>query len=610
MIKGETLFLTRQPSIVPIFREFLAHYPRQFGVLFFILVVEGFVAASAVLAVVPLADFLFDPDLKSPSQLSRVLLDFLKALSIPPSFWFFGLLFVASNLVKGLLDVTARYSILCIKYQVQRGLFDEALTTFFKARWEFFSGADQGRLLNTFNKELANIGDTLGQLATQLARVVQLCIYLAVPLWLNAPMTLTALALALLLGAPLLLLQRVSYRLGQKNIESCNVLLGVISEVLSAARLILGFGRQEQSRDRSLRAFNQHVHATLRSQTLETAVTGLYQPVGILSAVVALGIGLQQGSPVAEMAALLWSLLRALPILGGLLSANVSISSFLPSYEQLASLRQQASQVEEHEGARIFARLESGVVLTGVDFTYPGRQQTLRGINLAIRKGQMTALVGESGSGKSTIADLVLGLQIPERGVVLLDGISFGLWKQNSFRERIGYVPQDPLLFHSSIRDNLLWSHPQGSESDLWEALSMANAELFVKQLPQGIDTIVGDRGVRLSGGQRQRIALARALLRKPDLLILDEATSALDSESERLIQESIDRVAQDTTILIVAHRLSSIVKADYVYVLHDGRVVEEGRYADLCREPSGVLSRMIQAQHPMAVSPAGSVVK
>ena len=171
-------------------------------------------------------------------------------------------------------------------------------------------------------------------------------------------------------------------------------------------------------------------------------------------------------------------------------------------------------------------------------------------------------------------------------------------------------MPQDPLLFHSSIRDNLLWSHPQDSEPDLWDALSMANAELFVKQLPQGIDTIVGDRGVRLSGGQRQRIALARALLRKPDLLILDEATSALDSESERLIQESINKVAQTTTILIVAHRLSTIAKADYVYVLREGCVVEEGAYADLCRKPTGVLARMIQVQQPLALSHLGPIEK
>jgi len=151
-------------------------------------------------------------------------------------------------------------------------------------------------------------------------------------------------------------------------------------------------------------------------------------------------------------------------------------------------------------------------------------------------------------------------------------------------------------LFHTSIRDNLLWSFEQAKEDDLWGALSLANAKDFVKELPQGIDTIVGDRGVRLSGGERQRIALARALLRKPELLILDEATSSLDSESELLIQQSIEKVAQDTTILIVAHRLSTVINADYVYVLKKGRIVEEGTYSQLY-SMNGYFTNMVESQ-------------
>jgi ATP-binding cassette subfamily B protein len=193
------------------------------------------------------------------------------------------------------------------------------------------------------------------------------------------------------------------------------------------------------------------------------------------------------------------------------------------------------------------------------------------------------------------VTDLVLGLQVPNEGLVLIDGIPLGEWDQNSFRERVGYVPQDPQLFNSSIRDNLLWSFKAAHEADLWEALRLANADAFVRDLPAGIDTIVGDRGVRLSGGQRQRLALARALLRKPDLLILDEATSSLDSDSERLIQQSIDRISRSTTLLIVAHRLSTIASADQVYVLRGGRVVEEGEFRQLSVRSGGILNAMLR---------------
>lgn len=592
--------MIQKSSIVAIFSEFLTRYPRHFGMLFLLLVVEGAAAAVSVITLVPLADFMLDPSLVKHSRITQIVIDALVTIGMQPTFWILGSLFVLANFLKGSLEVAIRYAILRIKYAVLNGLFGDALQTFFKSRWEFFSGSDQGKLLNTLNRELNTIGDTLGNLATLLAQIVQLGIYLAVPLWLNAQLTLTALGLALLFGLPFMLLHGLSYRLGQGNTETANVALGILSEVLGAARLILGFGRQKQARNRFLNAFNEHIQVTLRSQVLATAVPKIFQPMAMLAIIIAFGFALQQQVHMSELAAVMWSLLAAMPILSALLQGNISISNFLPSYEQLVSLRNSAAVLEEIQGDRPFLRLERDIEFKDLRFTYPDRTQTLTDVNLHIRKGQMTALVGESGSGKSTITDLVLGLQIPERGQVLIDGVPLSEWQQNSFRERVGYVPQDPQLFHSSIRDNLLWSFSTATENDLWNALQLANAEAFVKDLPHGIDTIVGDRGIRLSGGQRQRIALARALLRKPDLLILDEATSALDSESERLIQQSIEQVAQDTTILVVAHRLSTITKANQVYVLSQGKVVEEGSFASLSMKSGGILSAMLTAQMPL----------
>ena len=589
--------MSKNSSIVAIFREFLTNYPRHFGLLFLLLVVEGAVAALSVMALVPLADFMLDPALAKPSRITQVVIDVLGTIGSHPTFSILAALLVVSNFLKGSLEVAIRYAILRIKYAVIRGLFGDALQTFFKSRWEFFSGSDQGMLLNTLNRELNTIGDTLGHLATLLAQIVQLGIYLAVPLWLNAQLTLTALGLALLFGSPFMLLHGVSYRLGQRNTETANEAMGILSETLGAARLILGFGRQRLAKESYLVAFDQHMKVTLRSQVLGTAVPRFFQPMAMMATVIALGFVVQRQVLISELAAVMWSLLAAMPILSALLQGNISISNFLPSYEQLVSLRKSATALEEIHGDRPFLLLEREIEFKDLSFTYPDRTQTLTAINLHIRKGQMTALVGESGSGKSTVTDLVLGMQIPEQGQVLIDGVPLHKWHQNSFRERVGYVPQDPQLFHSSIRDNLLWSFDSASESDLWNVLQLANAADFVKELPQGIDTLVGDRGIRLSGGQRQRIALARALLRKPELLILDEATSALDSESEHLIQQSIEQVVRDTTILVVAHRLSTIAKADQVYVLRQGRIVEEGSFKELSAKSSGILNAMLAKQ-------------
>ena len=585
--------------VITIFRDFVSRYPRLFVSLFLLLTFEGAAAAMSVLALVPLADFLLDPMLRAPSRITHIVLDVFSGINSSPGFWFFGFLFVAITFLKSFVEIVIRYAILLIKYSVLNGLIDDSLHVFFKARWAFFSGSEQGRLVNTLSRELGNIGDTLGALTTLLAQVVQLATYLAIPMWLNPAMTGTALALSLLFGAPFMLLHRISYRLGKRNTETANVSIATLNEVLGAARLILGFGRQAQARDRMLAAQGAHVHATLRSQTLTTAINKFYQPLAMLAAVVAMGLSVQQHTHISELAAVMWSLLAAVPILSALLQGNLSVSNFLPSYEQLEVLRANAAELEEIQGKQIFERLRSGVEFNEVDFTYPGRASTLKNVNLSIPKGQMIALVGESGSGKSTVTDLVLGLQIPDRGNVTIDGIPLSEWNQNSFRQRVGYVPQDPLLFHTSIRGNLLWSFEQASEHDLWQALRLANAADFVSELPQGIDTVVGDRGVRLSGGQRQRIALARAMLRKPELLILDEATSALDSESEQLIQQSIEQVARETTILLIAHRLSTIAKANYVYVLRQGRVAEEGSFSVLSAKPGGILNGMITAQQP-----------
>jgi ABC-type multidrug transport system fused ATPase/permease subunit len=591
--------LNKKTSLKIIFKEFTTRYPKEFLCLFLFLVIEGATAALSMLAIIPMADFVLDPSMIKVSRVSVFIINIFRYLDIPTSFWSFGALFVFLNLIKGLIEVIVRYSILKIKYDVIHGLFGDSIDIFYKAKWGFFSSADNGVLLNTLNKELTVIGDTLGHLATLLAQIIQLFIFLLVPLWLNIQLTLTILGICILLGLPFLLLNKLSYKLGKRNTETGNYAMAVLSELLQASRLILGYGKQIHSKERYLDAFNKHVRVTLLSQTLSTAIPKFFQPLAMMSIVIAIGFAINGNTHISEITAVLWSFLAALPILAALLQGNISINNFIPSYEQLDALRIKAFEFREIEGELFFFNLKNKIEFKNVTFIYPGRSNTLSNINLVLNKGEMTALIGESGSGKSTITDLLLGLQIPENGEILIDGISLNKYKQNTFRQRIGYVPQDSMLFHCSVRENLLWSNENATDSEIWDALNLANAGKFVNELPEGLDTLMGDRGVRLSGGQRQRIALARALIRKPDLLILDEATSSLDSESERLIQSSIEAIAKDTTILVIAHRLSTIANANMVYVLSKGEIIEKGSFEKLIRETDGVLAQMILNQNP-----------
>ncbi len=583
--------------IVNILKEFSSRYPKEFIFLFLLLLLEGLVAASAIVSMVPLADYLLDSSLANPNEVTKYVIYLINSAGYSINYWVLGILFVLLNVINGVFKIGIRYSILRIKYAILRGLYKDVLGSFLNARWEFFSRSGHGKLLNTMNKEMVVIGDTLGHMATQFAQLVQFIIYLSVPFWLNPPMTMIALILAVSFGLPFLYLNRISYRLGQLNTQTSNKLMGTLSELIQSVRIILGFGEQKKSETIYLKAFDSHVNATLKSQTLSNAVPAFFAPLGILAAVIALGVSIDNQEPLPELVAVLWSLLTALPILSSLLSTNININNFIPSYEQLVHLREKANEHKEIEGNIQFHQLNDGIRFRDVEFTYPGRQNTICSVNMYIGKKSMTAIVGESGSGKSTITDLILGLLVPDRGEILVDDVQFTNWKQNSFRQRVGYIPQDPILFHSSIRENLLWANDKASEKELWEALQLAFAKQFVSELPHGIDTIVGDRGVRLSGGQRQRIALARALLRKPDLLILDEATSALDSETEMMIQQSIERLKNTMAVVVIAHRLSTISKADQIYVMKSGKVVEEGSYDKLSQNKSGAFHYMLKKQ-------------
>jgi ATP-binding cassette subfamily C protein len=209
----------------------------------------------------------------------------------------------------------------------------------------------------------------------------------------------------------------------------------------------------------------------------------------------------------------------------------------------------------------------------------------------------MTAIVGTSGAGKSTLADLIMGLIEPQDGAVLIDDVPLDAERLHAWRGCIGYVAQETFLFNDTVRANLLWAYPGATEDELRTALRLAAADDFVARLPDGMETVLGDRGVRLSGGEQQRLALARALLRKPSVLILDEATSNLDSENERRIQGAIEALHGGITIVAITHRLSTIRNADIIYVLENGRVIETGDWTSLTAGGTGRFLELCKAQ-------------
>jgi len=238
---------------------------------------------------------------------------------------------------------------------------------------------------------------------------------------------------------------------------------------------------------------------------------------------------------------------------------------------------------------------QENIEFRGVVYSY-GEDNVLQNVDLVLPNGKVTALVGPSGSGKSTLVDLVFRFYDPVSGEILLDGKDLKTLKLADYRKLFGIVSQDSLLFNISIRDNITYGRKNLTDVDVQRAMEIANCTEFVNQLPQGLDTMVGDRGIRLSGGQRQRIAIARAVVANPRILILDEATSALDSQSENQVQQAIDKVTTNTTALVVAHRLSTVVHADRIVVMNQGKIVRQGNHTELM-ESCGLYQELVRLQ-------------
>jgi ABC-type multidrug transport system fused ATPase/permease subunit len=587
-------------SITRVLVELIKKSPSYFLRLVLVVMVESVVLAAAVVSIIPLADYMLDQSLSNSSEFTQMIVDLLLYFGLTPGYWPFGLLFVSLSMFGAITRMLSTYFILKIKYSIIKKMLNGILSNFLNSRWSFFSDSNQGVLMNTLNKELAIVSDTFGHLAMQFARIFQIFIYLFVPFYINFEITITMVMLTAFFAIPFLLLSRYSYALGKISTDLANKMAGIFAETLQAAKIIIGYARQDKSRERYILAYSKYMDSTIKSQTLQSGTSILFLPLGMLSVILAIGIFMQGNGDLqlSELTAIMYSLLSSAPLIAAFLQTNVSIVNFVPSYEQVTSLQEKSLKLAEIRGSIIFSRLKQGIAIKNLDFSYNTDTSTLVNLNMEIKKGKMTSIVGESGSGKSTIVDLIMGLQIPSNGIVEVDNISLSDLDQNSFREKIGYVPQDSILFNTSIKNNLLWSNSLASEEDIMNSLRLSNSDSFVNHLPDGIDTIVGDRGVRLSGGQRQRIALARALVRNPELIILDEATSSLDTESELMIQKSIEELSGRMTVLIVAHRLSTIKKSDMVYVLKSGSVVEHGSFKKLSLREDSALNKMLIMQN------------
>jgi ATP-binding cassette subfamily C protein len=472
-----------------------------------------------------------------------------------------------------------------------------------QADWLFLVRRRSSDFTHALTAELARVTTCTYLLIGTLANSILALVYIALALKLSARMTWLVLAT----GAVLLLLSR---RWMQAVRQSGTAVSESVSEVYAAATEHLQNLKAMKFYDAQTSDFA--MFSSLQSTALEQglastrsqAAAAFWFEAGsliMLGAIVFASLQVLRVAP-ASILLLLAVFTRLIPRLAAGQNQFQALLSEIPAFENLTAIyRDCLANAEVPTTAKSGPSLAHEIHLQRISFRYEAqRPLVLDDLSLTIAAGKATAIAGASGAGKSTIADLVTGLLAPMTGQVLIDGVELTAQAARAWRRHVGYVAQDTVLFHDTVRANLRWANPAASEQEMKEGLTLAAAE-FVFDLPQGLDTTVGDRGMLLSHGQRQRIALARALLRKPGLLILDEATSSLDFENERRILDAIERLQGRTTVLLIAHRVSAIQRAQMIFIVENGRVAESGDWQSLSRSPSHRVASLFRLQDTLA---------
>ncbi|MFN3781851.1 MAG: ABC transporter ATP-binding protein, partial [Candidatus Kapaibacteriota bacterium] len=357
----------------------------------------------------------------------------------------------------------------------------------------------------------------------------------------------------------------------------------VLQETLSGIRIIKGYNYEESIKHKFFDKTNKYYRSSIKYQSVISLVPSINEIFAIIALVVVFLVG---GNSVLnnEMRGedLMLFLFALFSIMSPIATIVHNISQFqrgLISIKRVFNILEQERKVISTNEKP--AKFDEELVFDHVSFSY-NTELVLKDISIHIKKGKKIALVGASGSGKSTVVDLLIRFYDPTSGVILLDGVDIKEYDTKSYRKLFGFVSQEIILFNDTIRNNILIGNPEATEDEILEACKVSNSYNFIMKLPDGLDTVIGERGVMLSGGERQRLAIARAIIRKPEILIFDEATSSLDSESEKVVQEAIDSILKNKTAIIVAHRLSTIVNADEIRVFDNGQIVEQGNHQQL----------------------------
>lgn len=572
--------------LVMLIAGFGASILEGLGVTLIIPIVKGPGAGEIAQMPAPFNQILklfLDMTLAQRLKLAAILLIIISAIK--------GILLYINEVSSGKMMVTSEkhFRMLCFRQMMKTGM-----SYFTKQK-----GADIHTVCNLYVK---NFGSLVNIIGLCLPKVFQIIVLFAIMVILSWKITLLSIVL---LGIASLILRVLSYRIqamGKRFAAANKTINAAIFDAILGMKVIRIFNRQGDTTDILEKEQDQLNDIHMRMVRIRAVVKPLFEFIGatclgLIMIVWALFVLRSSQFGLQFLFAFIVIFYRISAPVMYLNHARVAIMGDFASYREVFNFLSSEGKNYLPNGKKEFKQLQNSIRFDEVTFNYDkGLPLVLKNASFTIDRGMKVGIVGSSGAGKSTITELVLRFYDPQQGRIIVDGLDLKELRINSWRKAIGIVSQDIFLFNTTVRENIAYAKLDASNEDVEFAAKKAHAGQFIKELPKGYDTLIGDRGVLLSGGQRQRLAIARAIINKPDILVFDEATSALDSESEKIVQEALDEVSQGRTVIAIAHRLSTVFDADLILVIDSGRIVEQGTHQEL-RDRGKVYKKLLEMQ-------------
>ena len=579
------------------FQFILTKRQKQLGIGILALTLIGAVTEMLGVSIMgPFVQALIAPQELLDNRYLKPVLEWFEVDTPEKLLTFMGVGIAAVYIVKNLYLVLLSYCRIKYSTKVQRELSVLMMQSYMRRGYLFFAQVNTGELLRGVLEDVRSVYQIMYNTFRIFAGLFTTMVIVLFVFTTDIMMAASVVVLAFLCFLIVIMgFRKTMHRLGEEYQKSYGELNKHSLQAFQGIKEVIAMRRQQFFVDRFERAFYRQQKALVGQVVAAESPTYIIEGVCVVGFILAVGLRLQNGSDSAEflpkLAAFAMAAFRILPSMGRITSSFNQVVYFMPSLNKAYENLREVKQLESEEVQEVTALLEDGserevtaertaenayLEIKDIYWRYPNTEHdVLSGVNIEIRKGMAVALIGHSGAGKTTLADIILGLYKPQRGSVRLEGTDIKMLS-GKWSECVGYIPQSVYLTDDTIRSNVAFGIEEPDDAMVWQALEQAQLKELVAGLPDRLDTVIGDRGVRLSGGQRQRIAIARALYYNPPILILDEATSALDTETENAVMDAINSLQGHKTLIIVAHRLSTIQNCDVIYEITGGHAVEK----------------------------------